>query len=435
MMVTFFNRAQYWLSRGLALLLLLLLLTGEGPSAQSQSVRLKQLSGALRFDFITWEIETTARKIAYGLLAPQRFMRDADRAAYVLAYLERVAEAQQLTAAIERSYVRPEIKDPAQATAAQRASLATLRRQLDAQSPIAEAILGEQVSQALHSGGFGVLEQILPPVSGAFTPLPYLLIVSPRTRIASLFQAELLAGLDAAQQQALETRIETAEAELSAYVTPIGGLSAYPAMLLETSSLEWAADVIAHEWTHHYLLQAPLGWYYSESADARAINETTASLLGDWAGQEVVRRFYAPLLEQEKALPEPLTLPPRDTTELDAFDFRAVMYETRVNVDRLLENGRIEDAETYMEQRRKYLVAQGYRLRRLNQAYFAFHGAYASQPGAAGRDRVGPAVRRLWAVSASPGAFVRRIGRATTVEAVDALVEQIHAAQQPVNAP
>ncbi len=425
-MKTFFKHLIFWLERAVLILLLLLMLTGEGPNSQSQIVRLKQASGALSFDFVTWEIEAIARKIAYGLLAPQRFMDETERAAFVLTYLDHVAEAQSLSASIERSYANPQITDPARATVTQRESLTALRKQLETEAPLAEAILGEQVAQVLSDGDFGVLGQMIPPVSGTFTPLPYLLIVSPRAHIESLFQAELLAGLDAAQQQGLEARVENAESDLSAYVTGIGGLSAYPAMLLETSSLAWAADVIAHEWTHHTMLQAPLGWSYTKTADARTLNETAASLLGDWAGQEVVRRFYAPLLNQEKALPEPLTLPPREEgAPLDAFDFRATMYETRVTADQLLAEGRVEEAEAYMETRRQYLVSQGYRLRRLNQAYFAFHGAYASQPGAAGEDLAGPAVRRLWAVSESPGAFIRRIGWRVSVEGVDALTNRL----------
>lgn len=426
------KRLDYWFQRVLTLLLLLLMLTGEGPSAQSQVVRLKQLSGSLRFDFATWEIEAIARKIAYGLFAPQRFMDDRERAAFVLTYLEHVAEAQRVNAAIDRSYVTPEITDPAQATAEQRATLAALREKLQAEAPLAEAILGEQVSQVLADGDFGLLAQILPPVSGTYTPLPYLLIVSPRARIETMLQVELVAGLDAEKQQSLETRIEKAETDLSTLVTGIGGLSAYPAMLLETSDLAWAADVIAHEWTHHYLMGAPLGWYYAESEDARTINETAASLLGEWAGQEVLRRFYTEFQEQEKALPEPLILPPRDDgAPLESFDFRAVMHETRVTVDRLLEEQRIEEAEAYMEERRQYLVSQGYRIRRLNQAYFAFHGAYASQPGATGEDLAGPAVRRLWAVSASPGDFVRRIGWTISVEAVETLTARMARTTRP----
>ncbi|MBN1920815.1 MAG: hypothetical protein JW892_06185 [Anaerolineae bacterium] len=425
-MRTFLNRLKYWSARLLTLLVLLLMLTGESPGTQDQIVRLKQLSGSLRFNFITWEIKALARKAAYGLFAPQRFMDDEDRAALVLTYLGHVAEAQSLNAAIERNYINPEISDPAQATAEQRAALTALRQRIQAEAPLAEAILGEQVSQVLAEGGFGLLAQISPPVSGTYTPLPYLLIVSPRSRIETMLQVELVAGLDAEQQQGLESRIESAETDLSTLVTGIGGLSAYPAMLLETSNLEWAADVIAHEWTHHYLMRAPLGWLYTQSEDARTINETAASLLGEWAGQEVLRRFYTAFLEQEKALPEPLILPPRDDdAPLEAFDYRAVMRETRVTADQLLEEQRIEEAEAYMEERRQYLVAQGYRIRRLNQAYFAFHGAYASQPGATGEDLTGPAVRRLWAISASPGDFIRRIGWATTTEAVETLTTRV----------
>lgn len=33
-----------------------------------------------------------------------------------------------------------------------------------------------------------------------------------------------------------------------------------------------------------------------------------------------------------------------------------------------------------MEQKRRYLASKGYYIRKLNQAYFAFHGTYADSP-------------------------------------------------------
>jgi hypothetical protein len=33
-----------------------------------------------------------------------------------------------------------------------------------------------------------------------------------------------------------------------------------------------------------------------------------------------------------------------------------------------------------MEERRQFLATQGYRIRKLNQAYFAFYGTYADDP-------------------------------------------------------
>jgi hypothetical protein len=56
-------------------------------------------------------------------------------------------------------------------------------------------------------------------------------------------------------------------------------------------------------------------------------------------------------------------------------------------------------------------------IRKLNQAYFAFHGAYADVPGgAAGEDPVGPAVRALRERSASLEEFVNTIAWMTSFE-------------------
>jgi hypothetical protein len=93
------------------------------------------------------------------------------------------------------------------------------------------------------------------------------------------------------------------------------------------------------------------------------------------------------------------------------------MHTTRVVVDALLASGRILDAETYMEQRRQIFVQNGFYVRRVNQAYFAFYGAYADVPGgAAGEDPVGPAVRALRSQSRSLAEFVNRIAWMTSFE-------------------
>ena len=100
------------------------------------------------------------------------------------------------------------------------------------------------------------------------------------------------------------------------------------------------------------------------------------------------------------------------------------MHLTRVTVDQLLADGKVEEAEAYMEERRQYFIANGYRMRRLNQAYFAFHGAYASAPGAAGEDPIGPAVRLAWALSATPREFLRTLGPITTLAALEAQIRE-----------
>jgi hypothetical protein len=99
------------------------------------------------------------------------------------------------------------------------------------------------------------------------------------------------------------------------------------------------------------------------------------------------------------------------------------MRETREITDQLLSEGEIETAEIYMELRRRFFWDHGYHLRKLNQAYFAFHGAYADQPGgAAGEDPVGAAVRALRDQSPSLVEFIDQI---SWMWSVDQLYEAI----------
>ncbi|MBN2006311.1 MAG: hypothetical protein JXA21_23360 [Anaerolineae bacterium] len=400
----------------------------ENPAWDDLKPNMDRLTARYVFNFTSWELEALVEKALFGLLAPQRFMDEEQQSRFVLAYLDDVSETQQLANEIDRTFTDPEIADPQAASQEQQTALAQLRDNMTRSTHVAEAILGEQVSTILNEGGFGPLQQILPPVSGTFTPLPYLLILSRRNHIETIYQQQLIAGLTAAEQEALEQQTVERFPSYSAYITGIGGLAVYPAMLLESTSIDWIADVVAHEWTHHYLLFHPLGLYYSSSGETRAINETSASLIGEWAGQEVILRFYDPLLERQKGLPNPLRQPPATTSDpppAPEFDFRAEMYHTRVIVDQLLAENKIKDAEWYMEARRRVFVARGYRLRKLNQAYFAFHGAYAASPGgAAGADPIGPAVRRLWAISATPHDFIRTIAPHTTLAEVTALAPE-----------
>jgi hypothetical protein len=100
------------------------------------------------------------------------------------------------------------------------------------------------------------------------------------------------------------------------------------------------------------------------------------------------------------------------------------MHQTRLRVDELLAQGRIEEAEAYMEERRVFFWEHGYQIRKLNQAYFAFYGAYADEPvGAAGEDPIGAAVRQLRAQSPSLAAFLQRISWMWSPEQ---LLEAVH---------
>ena len=75
------------------------------------------------------------------------------------------------------------------------------------------------------------------------------------------------------------------------------------------------------------------------------------------------------------------------------------MREIRRAVDNYLAQGEIEQAEELMEAKQQYLATQGYHIRKLNQAYFAFYGAYADRPASV--SPIGVELKKLRSQSAS----------------------------------
>ena len=85
------------------------------------------------------------------------------------------------------------------------------------------------------------------------------------------------------------------------------------------------------------------------------------------------------------------------------------MRETRAHAEELLNRGDVAGAEEYMERRRKLFVSRGYNIRKINQAYFAFHGSYATRGGSI--SPIGEQMRELRRRSDSLGDFLRTVGQ------------------------
>jgi hypothetical protein len=243
---------------------------------------------------------------------------------------------------------------------------------------------------------------VFPPVAFRFTSPPSVLVVAPRDRLVVQQSVFLEPGISEPRINGVEQRVD--ELGLSSLVTPIGGLATYPSMVVESSR---AADVltsVAHEWVHAYLFFTPLGGTYWSSQQGRAINETVADLTGKELGL---------MLSERAGIPAP---PPAVARAAPDQVFRQELRTTRLEVERLLSVGAIAEAEEYMERRRRELDARGYHIRRLNQAYFAFHGSYAE--GDAGDNRIGSLVRALRDRSPSLAAF---LASASNVQSMDDL--------------
>jgi hypothetical protein len=407
------------LRRALWLAGLALALTGSTLPLEDPQERVRLFTRAIEFDFASWTADALALKFGQWGLGISDYLPEEERGGLVLEYASLVDRASALEAGILELIADPTQAVPEGPAADRIADLAAVRSRQSALQPIVETILEEQVAQALSEAGLALGGMPFPPVSFRFTRLPLALITSPRSVIRLEADIQLDAGLTIEQQMALELRVEE-RLGVSALVVPVGGIGTYPTMVQETSALNWLAEVISHEWVHNYLTLRPLGMNYETSPDVRTMNETAASLLGVALGRRVVARHYPECLPPE---------PPSEAAEPvepPAFDFQSEMRETREMADALLAAGEIEQAEAYMEARRQVFWDHGYRIRRLNQAYFAFHGAYADEPGgAAGEDPVGEMVRQLWALSPSPAAFLRRIAWLSDVDGLQAVLSEL----------
>jgi hypothetical protein len=376
----------------------------RGPDAQ-----LHRHTAALEFDFLGWTVDAAVGKLGQAALASTGYLRLVDRTSVVRDFFTRIDEAEQLQVEVAAAFaVSPE---GSEATHAQAAALDRVRLQLSRLQPAAEAILAEQAAVILEAEGLSPFGAAFPPVSFRLSQLPVALVVSPRDIIRQDALIQMDPGLPLDRQASIEARVEQ-EQDVSALVVPVGGIGTYPTMVQETGAMAWVVDVILHEWTHNFLTLRPLGLSYDASLELRTMNETTAQLTGQALGQRLLARYYPDLL------PPPAEPAPRTAeTAAPSFDFQGEMHVTRVTVDAMLAEGRVAEAEAYMEAQRQIFVAHGYSLRRLNQAYFAFYGAYADVPqGAAGEDPIGAAVRTLWARAATPAEFLRIMAPMDSVE-------------------
>ena len=398
-----------------------LLVPSSALSARDQQERVRAFTRDLEFDYVSWTLKAWGVKINQSALGTSQYLPADTRRQVVLDYLDLVRQIRQTEGELNAIFSNPEIEDPEAAAAPVLEALERLNDQRNTLGPLAESVIQSQISATVAELELTVGGQPVPAVLYRTTPLPTALIVSPRDIIRQDKNISLQPDLRVDLRAELENKVDQ-ELNVSSLVVDVGGIGVYPTMVMQTSNLDFMTEVVAHEWIHNFLTLRPLGMNYMSSPELRTMNETAASIAGREIGRAVLERYYP-----DQVPPPPPPLPPETSEPITppAFDFRAEMRETRVTVDELLEQGKIEEAEAYMEERRLFFREHGYIIRKLNQAYFAFHGAYADQPGgAAGEDPVGAAVRQLRENSPSLAAFLNRISWMTSFEQLKEVVEK-----------
>jgi hypothetical protein len=387
--------------------LLLAMLVHSTPTLVTLEDHIRVYTRAYEYDYANWTLAALWEKTTQATVNLPAYLTAVQQKQIVLDYLQIVNQIDQVEGNIQAIYTDPTIKDPGSAASTLLEEQGNLQDQRELYGPLAESILQGQVSSVLSDQGLSFAGQPFPPVLYRVNPLPMALIVSPRNEIRQEANISLLPDLPLDVITAIETQVES-NLDVSALVVPVGGIGTYPTMVMSTTDLGWLVEVVAHEWTHNYLTLRPLGMNYDTSPELRTMNETTANIVGKEISLSVLERFYPELVPAPAPATSTSGNPPEAAPPV--FDFNKEMHRTRVVVDRLLASGQIASAERYLEQRRQVFLKNGYQIRRLNQAYFAFYGAYADTPGgAAGEDPVGPAVTELRTRSRSLADFLHTI--------------------------
>ena len=323
---------------------------------------------------------------------------------------ERLREYFGLTSAI-----RAEL----QAESPDRALLEALTNERALYENDVERIIERYVTDAVVMAGlkrplplFDDVKMLWPAMDIELTNPPQVLVRSPRHEIRSEGYTLLQPDLTLAAIERVEA--QTDDEDTVSVVLPIGGLAVYPAIIREDRSYYSILRTAAHEWVHFYLAFYPLGLAYN-APDGPTLNETVANV-----AEREIARIARELHPIDLAAGADGRAPPRDRSSIS---FSEVMRDLRLTVDDLLAEGRVAEAEALMEERRLYLAEHGIFIRKINQAYFAFYGSYATLPQSS--DPIGPKVERVWEETGELALFFALVREVESVADLDDLLVRL----------
>jgi len=368
---------------------------------------LRSIVKPYRFSLTKWEFKTLPGEVKQSLFGkPEKFD---DEISVVADYFALNEQIRKLEAGREQGDASSE-------------TLKKLQEQRAALAVEVERILEKQIGEAL--AGQGIFNPAdwskvrFPPLSFRLETPPHLLVVSPCDRIESIREIPLQPAVSLEEAGAIEAEVD--KLGVSSLVVELGGFGGtFPTLVSDDASLRFTLDTIVEEWLHQYLSFKPLGFRYvldtigvSRNYEIATMNETVASMVSQEIGALVFEKYY-PQRENGMKQSQPAK---------SGFDFNKEMREIRKAVDEYLARGDIEAAEAFMEQKRQYLASMGYRIRKLNQAYFAYYGTYADKPTSI--SPIGVELKKLREQSVSLKDFLDKVAVMTSRQDLKVALEE-----------
>ena len=257
---------------------------------------------------------------------------------------------------------------------------------------------------------FGQVRVVWPPIDVDLSEPLHIVAVSPRDDVRMVRSVLLTSELQREDYRRIEGVVE-ASGEWSAWVGRIGGVALYPASVVSSRDYLGTLQIMAHEWTHHYLGFYPLGLAYGRGSDMRTINETVADIVGDQLGEAAAELpgFESGFVEE----PDKEWMAIRAETD-------PILRQLRLDIDALLDEGELTRAEQLMEDVRLELIDLGRPFRRINQAFLAFRGGYGASPASA--SPWGPRLLEFRASQNSLVEFLIDVRKIGSPEEADALL-------------
>ncbi|MDP7415751.1 MAG: hypothetical protein QF906_02765 [Dehalococcoidales bacterium] len=353
-------------------------LGGDCSAGKDFDARLRAIVKPYRFSIVGWEVQT----IFGGAGRLGQNEETGDEVSQVNQFFTVVARIKTLESEIAAIKAGTQPGD----LALLETELGNSQLQKMALAETTEKIIEKQVREILNQQDiFNPIDKYLkikvgfPPMNFKLENPPNLLVLSPRERIASIREIALLPGISLEEMENLET--EADKLGVSSLVVELGGFGGtYPSFVTNKADLSFTVNTATEEWLHQYLTFKPLGFRYLldligifRNYEIATMNETVAGMVSKEIGTIIYETYYS----QSEEL---VNTGRQAHTTASSFDFNREMRNIRRVVDRYLVRGEIEAAEEFMEQKRQYLATKRYHIRKLNQAYFAFHGAYADSP-------------------------------------------------------